>query len=151
MIFGECPNCDATIENEFKEEGLFSRRTCKSCKKRYYLRHSQIAPVAVDEETFLAAYDVDEEKGTITKKDKMLTESQEYMKFIKAKFEESPQGKALKKMNRDFTFQTLTYGYSEFDTEEINNNIRAFFAVNFTFEQWLEDKKKAAKPKLRIV
>lgn len=61
MIIGECPYC-AEIETTAiaPQCPVFSKETCESCGKRYWLYHSRLDPMRYSIEDFEKKFELDE-------------------------------------------------------------------------------------------
>ncbi len=71
MIIGDCPydGCDDCHMVPCADEcPAFSRETCDTCGRIYWLRHSRMLPEAFTEEQFAAKYRVDEETKVISER-----------------------------------------------------------------------------------
>lgn len=153
MISGDCPICQAPIQNAFKKEGIWSRRTCKACNKVYWLRHSRLSPIAVDDNTFRNGFDVNDTTGEISKKAPQKDSPQEYLKIATKAFKESVQGKKLKALHDKMIFNGMALNQFEMPIAEMTVFTDEFFKTYPTYDQWLAERSSPPKKPqhLRIV
>lgn len=145
-----CPICQAPIQNAFKGEGVYSSRTCKSCNKVYWLRHSRQNPIAVDDNTFRNAFDVNEETGEVSKKPPVKNSPQEYLETAQKAFKNSPEGKKLNAISDKMVFDRMVFGQAEMPVKDMSDLMMKFFETYPTYDQWLEERRKP-KPHLRLI
>lgn len=67
MFFGECPYCDAGVDNSCDDFGLL-RCKCESCGKTYWLLTSRMDAVAVTDERVRELADLDDETKAVRPK-----------------------------------------------------------------------------------
>ena len=152
MISGDCPICQAPIQNAFKGEGVYSSRTCKSCNKVYWLRHSRQNPIAVDDNTFRNAFDVNEETGEVSKKPPVKNSPQEYLEIAAKAFKESIQGKKLRAFHDKAVFNRMVFGQTEMPIAEMTVFTDEFFKNYPKYDEWLAERSPPPKqPHLRLI
>jgi hypothetical protein len=49
VIIGSCPHCDAPTMTPIGPTPCYSKETCDSCNKEYWLKHSRLNPEAYTE------------------------------------------------------------------------------------------------------
>lgn len=72
MIIGDCPYPDCQGRRMIpcaRECPTFSKETCETCGRGFWLRHSRVDPKAHTEQDFHEEYEVDYEIGRITKRE----------------------------------------------------------------------------------
>ncbi|UOF76909.1 hypothetical protein [Bacteriophage sp.] len=71
MIYGDCPYCDAPMDNPIVDGPLpcFQKLESECCGNVVWLKHSRIDPEAFTEEGFAKEYVIDHKAKTITKRE----------------------------------------------------------------------------------
>jgi len=81
MIFGDCPydDCNAPVSTACADKcPAFSKETCETCGREYWLKHSRIDPVAYTLKDFAEEYEIDEENRKITKKSENISKEDQF-------------------------------------------------------------------------
>jgi hypothetical protein len=71
MILGECPygDCDGFMLTPIADRYGFSQEKCPDCNRVVWIEHTRIGPSAYTDEGFREAFDVDDEKKTIKRRE----------------------------------------------------------------------------------